>query len=242
MRRLFFSIICLLPALFSQAVQPIVEFVTPSIVRVRWNPDGHIADNATGACVYEKTYVDVKVSIAAGKKILVTDSLEVVVSPEGGITFRDPAEGRILLSENPPTPGSFTRVPTERIIYDEESARMEETANGKVTVKDVLRRDTIGFKDRYLLSFTAPATEAVYGLGSHMEDYMNLVGKTLYLTQHNLKAFVPVIVSTGGYGLLFDAGCSMKYESHLSGSESQVMDITMEAANTVDYYFMKRTP
>ncbi len=242
MRRLFFSIICLLPALFSQAVQPIVEFVTPSIVRVRWNPDGHIADNATGACVYEKTYVDVKVSIAAGKKILVTDSLEVVVSPEGGITFRDPAEGRILLSENPPTPGSFTRVPTERIIYDEESARMEETANGKVTVKDVLRRDTIGFKDRYLLSFTAPATEAVYGLGSHMEDYMNLVGKTLYLTQHNLKAFVPVIVSTGGYGLLFDAGCSMKYESHLSGSESQVMDITMEAANTVDYYFMKGTP
>ena len=76
---------------------------------------------------------------------------------------------------------------------------------------DVLRRDTIGSTFRYRTYFDWTATEALYGLGSHMENYMNLRGKKMYLCQHNLKAMVPVLNSTAGYGLLFDAGCAMVY-------------------------------
>ena len=74
----------------------------------------------------------------------------------------------------------------------------------------------------------------LYGLGCHMEDYLDLRGKTMYLCQHNLKEMVPVLNSTAGYGLLFDAGCGMGYQDAPEGSF-----VELEAANEVDYYFMK---
>lgn len=249
MTRLFISFVFIFSTFLAWSAAPIVEFITPSIVRVRWTPDGTVADNATGACVYQKTHVDVNVSGGSGVKSLNTDSLEVTVLPDGAISFKDPVTGNTLLNANPFSANNYEKIPKEKITYDEASARMEETANGKVTVKDILRRDTTGYKERFRFSFTAPADEAIYGLGSHMEDYMDLTGKTLWLTQHNLKAFVPMIVSTGGFGLLIDAGCSMKFESKpladkslISGKEWQVIDFTLEAAKTIDYYFIKGDP
>ncbi|MFS6554671.1 alpha-glucosidase, partial [Parabacteroides distasonis] len=103
-----------------------------------------------------------------------------------------------------------------------------------VTVKDIIRRDTIGESTRYISHFSCPGTKALYGLGAHMEDYMNLMGKTLWLTQHNLKVTIPVLLSPQGYGLLFDAGCAMKYSS-----EGQEFTMQMEAARQLDYYFIK---
>ncbi|MDE6770924.1 MAG: DUF5110 domain-containing protein [Muribaculaceae bacterium] len=250
MTRLFISLMFIFSALLSWSATPIVEFVTPSIVRVRWTPDGSVTDNATGACVYQKTYVDVRVKPSEdGKaKVLITDSLEVSLLPDGALSFKDPATGETLLNANPFSEVNYKKIPKEKITYDENTAHMEETANGKVTVKDILRRDTTGYRERFQFSFTAPADEAIYGLGSHMEDYMDLTGKTLWLTQHNLKAFVPMIVSTGGFGLLIDAGCSMKFESKLLddkslfGKELQLIDFTLEAAKTIDYYFIKGEP
>jgi alpha-D-xyloside xylohydrolase len=84
------------------------------------------------------------------------------------------------------------------------------------------------------MNFRWMSSEALYGLGSHMEDYMNLKGKELYLCQHNLKAMVPVINSTAGYGLLFDAGCSMLFRD-----TEEVGYVELEAAKQIDYYFMK---
>ena len=79
------------------------------------------------------------------------------------------------------------------------------TANGDVEEMDVLKRDTLGSAYRYQMNFNWKKNEAIYGLGSHIEDYMNLRGKKMWLCQHNLKAMVPVLNSTAGYGLLFDA-------------------------------------
>ena len=63
---------------------------------------------------------------------------------------------------------------------------------------------------------------------------MNLLGKTLWLTQHNLKITVPMLISPQGYGLLFDAGCAMKYSS-----SGKAFTMQMEAARQIDYYFIK---
>ena len=81
-----------------------------------------------------------------------------------------------------------------------------------------LRYDTIGHTRKYRINFKWQPLEALYGWGSHMEDYMNLRGKELYLCQHNLKAMVPVLNSTAGYGLLFDAGCAMMFKDNSEGS------------------------
>ena len=126
-------------------------------------------------------------------------------------------------------PSEGMPVVTARIIYDESTARIEETANGKVTVKNIIRRDTIGHTTRYINRFCFDDKEALYGLGCHMEDYMNLNGKTLYLTQHNLKVTIPVLVSTKGYGLMFDAGCAMKFDNGT---------FDLDAARSLDYYFI----
>ena len=233
---------------FAVAAQaPIIDFITPDIVRVRWTPDGIVTDNATGVCIYPQTIVDVEETHSGSLTIYRSDSLEVTVDGRGGVTFTDPIAKRILLKESVNVPRSFEKVAQEKITYDESSAHMEETANGKVTVKDVLRRDTIGMKQRFAITFDMSANEAVYGLGQQMEDYVNLLGKTLYLTQHNLKVFIPMMVSTAGYGLLFDAGCSMIFDSKNKGQGMKIGEtfsgyettLTMEAANTVDYYFIK---
>lgn len=241
------SFLFLFMAFCSAARDPIVEFVTPSIVRVRWTPDGTKTDNSTGACVYTPMNVSVKKSKSGGMTTLQSDSLEVAISSNGAITFIDPVKKTILLKESVTVPHSFEKVAQEKVVYDEASAHMEETANGKVTVKDVIRRDTLGYKNRFAVTFDMFASDGLYGLGSHMEDYMNLLGKTLYLTQHNLKAFIPMMVSTRGYGLLFDAGCSMKFVSKpgnggaMIGQAPSGYETTMEleAAKTLDYYFIK---
>ena len=139
-----------------------VEFVTPKIIRVQWSADGSLPGNNTGVCVYERQKVK---------------SEEIVVKNEGGcISFIDRKTGKTLLRD---VARESQPVVQERIVYDDATARMEETANGKVTVKDIIRRDTIGESTRYISHFSCPDTKALYGLGAHMEDYMNLVGKTM---------------------------------------------------------------
>ena len=224
------------------AQAPIIDFVTPSIVRVRWTPDGTLTDNATGVCIYPQPNVDVEETWSGSLTIYCSDSLEVTVDNRGGVTFTDPIEKRILLKESVNVPRKFEKVAQEKITYDESSARMEETANGKITVKDILRRDTIGMKQRFAITFDMSANEALYGLGQQMEDYVNLLGKTLYLTQHNLKVFIPMMVSTAGYGLLFDAGCSMIFDSKDKGQGMKIGEtssgfettLTMEEDNNVE--------
>lgn len=217
------------------AQQPDVSFVTPSIVRVQWAADGQLQDNATGVCVYQHASVEVAhQATATGDEYSTTELIVKVDKTTGAVTFIDRSTGATLLSEATQQPHFAEPVVQERIEYDEASAHTVETANGQVTVRDVLKRDTIGQSTRYRVRYQGPAGEALYGLGSHMEDYMNLVGKTLYLTQHNLKAMVPMLCSTGGYGLLFDAGCAMKFASDGKGYQ---MDL--EAAKELDYYFIK---
>ena len=215
--RTVFSFIALSLCLLAKAGDIKVEFVTPKIVRVQWSADGSLPGNNTGVCVYQKQQVK---------------SEEIIVKNEGGcISFIDRKTGRTLLQDIGRTSEPVVQ---EHIIYDDATAHMEETANGKVTVKDILRRDTIGESTRYVSHFSCPGTKALYGLGAHMEDYMNLLGKTLWLTQHNLKVTIPMLLSPQGYGLLFDAGCAMKYSSDGKGFTMQ-----LEAAKQIDYYFIR---
>ena len=45
-----------------------------------------------------------------------------------------------------------------------------------------------------------------------------------------MKAMVPVLNSTAGYGLLFDAGCAMMFKDNSEGSF-----VELEAAKQIDY-------
>lgn len=233
MLRKFLSLLSVLFVLADVAAEklPEVSFITPSVARIRWSAEDSLRDNLTGATVYGDSCFTVRSDSSNGKLTYSTSELTVVMDrATGALVFKDAATGKVLLAEDAVSPRTAQPVAMERVIYDDATARMEDTANGSVTVKDVAARDTVGTYMRYVNRFNFTPDEALYGLGSHMEDYMNLNGKTLYLVQHNLKIYVPVLISTRGYGLMFDAGCAMKFDKGA---------VTYEGARSIDYYFMK---
>lgn len=217
---------------------PKIQFVTPSVVRIQWSEDGNTPGNHTGICVYMPQHVNVKIKETSDKIIYRSSELTVELDKSStALSFYD-KNRHLLLSENPTEPRGHIPVVKERLVYDDNSARIEETANGKVTVKDIIRRDTIGVSHSFFVNFIFSDKQALYGLGSHMEDYMNLLGKTQYLIQHNLKATIPVLISSKGYGMLFDAGCAMKFSSESLGNDRYSGSMTLDAAQSLDYYFM----
>lgn len=231
MNRLLYFFALTLITFAADAQLPSIDFVTPSIVRVRWAADGSVCDNHTGVCVYSPERV--KVSTRRTDSITRYTSNELIVemnNNSGALTFRDRKTKQILLSERQDGPRESEEVAEERVIYDDASAHSVQTANGTLTEKDVAHRDTIHAGTRYRNYFAFRSDESLYGLGSHMEDYLDLNGKTMYLCQHNLKAMVPVLNSTAGYGLLFDAGCGMRFDKGCW---------ELESAETIDYYFMR---
>jgi len=52
--------------------------------------------------------------------------------------------------------------------------------------------------------FASPDSEAFYGLGQHQNAQMNYKGQDVDLTQYNIVAVVPFLVSSKNYGLLWD--------------------------------------
>jgi len=212
-----------------------VRFVTPSVVRVQYSADGTFQENGTIACV-ERTDRQVQVKkVDEGSCVrLISDSLEVTVSQANGSIVYTDRMGNVLLRSSAEQPYMAEKIWLVDTEFDESTRRVEKTADGEKTVMDILRQDTIGKAWKYETQFQLGDNEALYGLGSHMEDYLNLRGKKEGLIQHNLKAVVPVLTSTAGYGLLFDAGCGMIYDD----TEGR-MKMQLEAAQTLDYYFMK---
>lgn len=213
-----------------------VEFPEADVVRVRLSENRDFVDNRTTVVLPEALHhlTQVQVKEQEGRYVLTSDSLELRIDGRtGAIVYFDRA-GRLLLSESIDQPKHGERIALENITYDETSSRVVKTADGEKVVMDVLRRDTIGFSWKWQIHYDFSPEEALYGWGSHMEDLLNLKGQKLWLCQHNLKAMVPVINSTAGYGLLFDAGCGMRFDD----TADQGL-VELEAAQGVDYYFMK---
>ena len=213
-----------------------VEFPEADIVRVRLSEKNDFVDNKTTVVLPEALnhLVKVKLEKQEGTFVLTSDSLQVRVNEKtGAISYFD-RQGNLLLSERDDMPKQGESIALEDITYDPKSSRIERTADGEKVVMDVLKRDTVGSSWRWQVRFAFPADEPLYGWGSHMEDLLDLKGQKLWLCQHNLKAMVPVISTPSGYGLLFDAGCGMRFDD----SDNQGL-VELEAAQGLDYYFMK---
>jgi alpha-D-xyloside xylohydrolase len=75
--------------------------------------------------------------------------------------------------------------------------------------------------------------EAFFGLGSHEEGYGNLRGRTRELYQQNMKAVVPHLVSTRGYGILLDCCSLMIFRDDEEGSYWWA-----DVVDQLDYYFI----
>lgn len=151
----------------------------------------------------------------------------------GDISFFSP-EGKVLLRENEKRPFVMEEKPVylNRFRGDEKilSTRGADGVRAGTRAYETYEaRKACAF--RLFLDFSPE--EALYGLGSHEEGYANLRGKSRDLYQHNLKAVVPMLVSTGGWGLLLDLGCLSAFHDDAEGS-----CLWADCADEMDYYFL----
>jgi alpha-D-xyloside xylohydrolase len=85
-------------------------------------------------------------------------------------------------------------------------------------------------------SFFSPADEALYGLGQHQQKIMNYKGHTTVLDQQNKEIALPFLLSTRGYGLLWD---NYSYTHFFGNSASNTQyQFQSESGDRLDYYFL----
>jgi alpha-D-xyloside xylohydrolase len=96
----------------------------------------------------------------------------------------------------------------------------------------------VGPIDTYksIQAFELPPDEALYGLGQHPDAPMNYHGARLHLQQENRIVGVPVLLSSRGYGLLWDNPAVTDVDA--GATEASTLSWTSEAADGIDYYFI----
>jgi len=82
--------------------------------------------------------------------------------------------------------------------------------------------------------FDLTPDEALYGLGQHQSGLLNQRGTDLLLMQDNTNISVPFLLSSRGYGLLWNSASLGRYENHFQPK----LALRAEVADAVDYYFL----
>lgn len=85
-------------------------------------------------------------------------------------------------------------------------------------------------------SFVLSPAEAIFGLGQHQDGRWNYRGTTVHLQQQNMEVAVPVLISSEGYGLLWDNPAVTDVD--VGKTSPGILSWHSEAGNAVDYYFM----
>ena len=147
-----------------------------SIVRVMYSPNAALPVGQDFAVTnHSWPRTSFKVVDANGKVTVTTRKLKIAVAkPSGAVAFYD-ASGNLLLGE--PVSGGKTMTPVT--VNGESSYQPEQT-------------------------FTSPTDEFLYGLGQFQEGIWNWRGMPQQLRQLNTQISIPMIVSSYGYGLLWN--------------------------------------
>jgi alpha-D-xyloside xylohydrolase len=86
---------------------------------------------------------------------------------------------------------------------------LEEKSDGGKLITETKVMDEGTYHVRQL--FESPSEEAFYGLGQHQNNVMNYKGHDIRLSQHNIVASNPFLVSNKNYGILWDNNSLTKF-------------------------------
>ena len=155
----------------------------------------------------------------------------------------------VLPSELPLINFQRTESSTEVILSTEHLSARIERANGMIHFCSAMGDPLLSEQGRTLIShvslpyepnafsiqesFTLAPDEAIYGLGQHQDGQMNYRGQTVKLVQANTMSAIPFLVSTRGYGILWDNASSSRFEDGPGGAS-----FYSEVADAIDYYFI----
>ena len=166
-----------------------LQVVGDKIIRVQATNGATFAPKQSLIIVPQTAVPTFKVTAQAGKVVVSTRLLKVVVDAKTGhVAFYSP-EGKLLLSES--KEGGKTFVP-----YTVPSREIG--ADSHLTAEQLQ-----GVSWHAL--FDSPDDEAFYGLGQHQAEELNMKGKNEDLFQYNTKVSIPFVVSNRNYGILWDS-------------------------------------
>jgi len=209
-----------------------LEWITPQIVRVRSTQREAFEDGYSPA-ILDDVAEDVDWQIAETDSTLAvsSDRLRLRIDRDTGeFTWLD-AAGKPLCRE---AGRQLNEIDVEVSVFDE-GTRIEtsESVDGaRARAVGVQKRvDRQAYQTR--LRFDFFDDEAVHGFGQHEEGIFDHRGSYQYLYQQNMKAVVPMMVSTRGYGILFNTYGLMTFHDDDHGSY-----VWTECDDEMDYYFI----
>ena len=122
----------------------------------------------------------------------------------GHIDFRDP-QGNMLVHEADAVPRTYEPV----------------TVNGEKTLHVVER-------------FNPNFNEGIYGLGQHQNGLFNYRGATVELGQNNTDIAIPMLISTAGYGILWNSAAF----TYVDNRFPLALNIDSAAGDGIDYFLL----
>jgi alpha-D-xyloside xylohydrolase len=212
-----------------------IKPVTDNILRIRHTAQDSFSTCESLMCVPLPEFtVQFDLHETKQQLILKTKKIELRISKQNSAFTYCDADGNIIAKE--PEKGGKTLIPVDLVktVFDENTTvETDSSADGMRShaknYREVVDRKSYHTK----LEFEWDDDEALYGLGSHEEGIMNLRGHHQYLYQQNFKAVVPFLISTNGYGILFDSYSLMTFHDDVYGSY-----IWSEYNDELDFYFI----
>lgn len=143
--------------------------------------------------------------------------------------------GKLLLSQTGIDLERFSAM--KPLAKNTEDIKYIETPDGRKPIAENARK--VFYKSLYRSRLTLGFNddEAIYGFGQYPDGKLNIRHSTKYVHQANMQIALPLMVSTNGYGMLFDMYCPMIFDD--SGEKPYLYT---EGSDSLDFYFIKGTP
>jgi len=181
-----------------------IQFYSGNIIRITFATTPELLRKQSLVVIENPKNINWKIEQNEQTLFLVTSKLKTEINTEtGSIQFFD-QNGKLLLRENPKNPRTMTSA-------------------------EVMGEKTFNAEQRFKLT----QGEGIFGLGQHQDGYMNYRGKEIILVQTNTVAVNPFLISTNGYGILWD-----NYSKTIFNDDADGMSFRSEVADQVDYYFI----
>jgi len=180
-----------------------IQFYADNTVRiVKWPAGGSV--NKASLTVIQKDIPDLKIAFDENEAAvtLTSDKVKLVLSKTNGAIHYLDSNNKTILNEQ--GPAIFTPAQIER------------------------EKSAFNVQQNFQLS----TDEGIYGLGQHQSGDMNDRGKTVKIVQSNTEAVSPFLVSTAGYGILWD-----NYSKTIFDDSNNKTSLWSEVADNIDYYF-----
>jgi alpha-D-xyloside xylohydrolase len=190
-----------------------IEAWGPDALRVRSRVGGPVLDGLPGALLdgaSEAGEAGPAVTIGSAEATVVNGAIAAAISRTGRICFTRASDGEELLAEQDAHfwwPG-----PRLRTAHGNGYARLEQR-------------------------FAAYPGERLYGLGQHQHGLYNQKGAVIELVQRNAEVSIPFLLSSRGYGLLWNNPAIGRVELAVNGTRW-----VADSARQLDYWITAGTP